>query len=201
MLPISLYTHRKIFRWDLLTKFCPKNVYVTPELKQIHLRMHESRPQNYKDRFVLALILETLGMQRLSNRMILKNRYKKALTVKRNSNEIGIQLSLRKFGLYRFVDTFFLNVFPQSNSISQYRSLLTSTRGDCSLYYEELTSFPGVQRLSAMIHGMPSLQIHLSGAFLNNRSLEYLLASLRFLQNNEASLVSTSTISYSFFNK
>lgn len=201
MLTISSNCTANIFRWDIIARFGFTNSYTVSQLKTATIRMHEIRPQNYKDRFVFALLLETLGMQRLSNKIIIKNRYKKSLTVKHTSSELTVQLTLRKHSLSHFTDKFFFYTLPQSNTLSQYKNLQISKNGELSFYCDELKFFPGLGRLSTVVYEMPSIQIHLSGKYLHPSTTHYILSSYRIPTESEGTIFNKTMASYNFFNK
>lgn len=192
--------YKDIIRWDLITQFEIQSAYQIPSIKQVSLRMHESHPKQYKDRFVLALFLELISGQRVANRLILKGRYKKSLTVKHSSDAIQLAVSLRGTSAYQFIDKWVLYGIPKSNMLSQYKTLSASSRGTLSFYYPELITFPETQKLFPTVHKIGGVQIHLVSNIASNAYLLYILASLRIPTEAEGSVDNGNAV-YSFFNK
>lgn len=197
------FTHivyKDIIRWDLLTQFEVHSAYQIPSIDQVSLRMHESHPKQYKDRFVLALFLELIGGQRVANRLILRGRYKKSLTVKHNSDAIQLVLSLRGPQAYRFIDKWVLYGIAKSNLLSNYKTLTTSSRGTLSFYYPELNTFPETQKLFPTVHKIGGLQVHLISNIPSATYIQYILASLRVPTVAEGPVDNGNAV-YCFFNK
>ena len=197
----SKNTYEHTIRWDMASRFTFKTSFDIPTLNQISIRMHETHPKNYKDRFVLALFLELISGQRVANRLILKGKYKKSLTVKHNSEAIQLATTLRGNNLYIFTDKWLLYGLLKASTLSQFKNLEFSKKGTVSFYYNDALQFQETHKLFSIVHKIGGLQIHYKSSSTDPILLRYLLNSWRIPLDTEGLVDSKCLPSYNFFNK
>ncbi len=201
MKSFSKITYENTTRWDLLTRFGIKNCYDVPKLSHISVRMHEAHPKQHKDRFVLALFLELISGQRVANRLVIKGKYRKSLTVKHNSDTIQVSTTLRGNNLYMFVDKWILYGLPKSTQLAHYKTMHVSKKGGMAFYYNEVLNFPETQKLFSLVHKIGGLQLHVQSTRTNPVLLKYILNSWRVPLEMEGAVDTKHPACYNFFNK
>jgi len=171
----SHYNH--IIKYDLLTKFNYKNIYLIPKLQKIVLNFG-IKEVNFKLLLPTLIALELISSQR----GVLARSNKSNINLKiRKGAPVGCKIILSKTNMYLFFSKIIVTILPK---IKQFDGIIlkkqTQQPKSFSFFFSDILIFSELESQHELFKSMPKLDISIVTNCLTVEELKFLLTSFRF---------------------